>query len=321
MSAVPQPSARFTRLDEDLQRRAREGEFSGAVVVAEDGERQLGGAYGEGITLYTPFNLASASKMFTLVAIAQLVEAGKLRTDDRLGTYVTSYPAAADVTVGQLLSHTGGLPSGTTPEFFAAIRTLSRLEEMIAAVAAPLEFEPGSRKEYSNVGFLLLGRVVEVASGESFERYVAGHIADAAGMTHTSPQAESFAPPLTRRGAKTGARQPFSPPQATPAGGWASSANDLLLFSQALRQRRLVSAGPDALGFGERVWGLNRMAGHNGGAPGMNAEFWILNDAVTVIVLSNFDPPAASEVMKEIAAIVTGSSPPPMAPRKARPER
>jgi CubicO group peptidase (beta-lactamase class C family) len=311
-------STRFSRLDADLQRRAHEGEFSGVVVVGQRGKPELARAYGDGITLDTCFNLASASKMFTLVAVEQLLEAGKLRRDDRLGMYVTNYPAAADVTIGQLLAHTGGLPAGVTPDFFGAIETKHSLDEMIAAVGAPLDFAPGSRKQYSNIGFLLLGRVVEVASTESFERYVTRHIVDALGMANTSAQATGCAPPMTRgmltpeSAPAVVPRRPFVPPRATPAGGWVSSANDMFLFSQALQDRRIVSAAPGSLGLGERAWGSNRMVGHNGGAPGMNAEFWILNDADTVIVLSNFDPPAATRVMEEIATVITGTSPPPV---------
>jgi D-alanyl-D-alanine carboxypeptidase len=295
--------ARFSNLDAELRERG----FSGVVVVANSRTTELARAYGAGITVESCFNLASASKMFTLVAIEQLSEAGKLRKDDRVGTYVTSYPAAADVTIGQLLSHTGGLPAGVTPEFFAAIETKQSLDDMISTVAAPLEFAPGSRKQYSNIGFLVLGRVIEVASGEGFEHYVATHILEPAAMHHTTLRGSGCARPISRM-----APDRTVAPQGSPAGGWSASADDLVRFARALRDRTLVTAAPEALGLGDRAWGPNRMIGHNGGAPGINAELWILNDAYTIVVLANQDPPTATKVADEIVTILAGTAPPAM---------
>ncbi|MBV8762336.1 MAG: beta-lactamase family protein [Deltaproteobacteria bacterium] len=315
-------AGRYARLDAELHARAQRDEFSGVVVIANGSAVELAKPYGEGITLDRCFNLASASKMFTIVAVEQLIEAGKLRRSDRVGAYVTSFPAAADVTIEQLLAHTSGLPAGVTPQFFDTLAREHDLDAALTALASPLDFPPGTRKQYSNIGYVMLGRIVETASGEPFDRYVEKHILGPAGMQHTSAQGTGCATPMTHGlggpaapGAK---RQPFSPPLATPAGGWSASAPDLLRFAQALRERRLVSVAPDALGLGQRSWGTHRMIGHNGGAPGMNAEIWLLDADETIIVLSNFDPPAATSVADQIATLLTGTPPPPVAAGKLR---
>jgi CubicO group peptidase (beta-lactamase class C family) len=307
-------NGRFASIDTRLRESAARDEFSGVVLVARGGSPELLRAYGS-VSVETCFNLASASKMFTLVAVQQLLEAGKLRRQDRVATYIPSYGAAADVTVEQLMTHTSGLPSGIGPALFDALANHATLQQLIDAVAAPLDFAPGTRVQYSNLGFLLLGRIVEVVSQAPFEQYVIEHIAKPAGMAHTSALPTSCATPLTRGMASDEAskrpRQPFAPPRATPAGGWSSTAADLLHFAEALRTHRLVAADPEELGFADRRWDGHRMVGHNGGAPGMNAEVWMFpSEQHTLIVLSNFDPPTATHVADELAELLTGSAPP-----------
>lgn len=263
-------SAPFATLDAKLHGQAARDEFSGVVLIDHGGSLELLKAYG-GVSIDTCFNLASVSKTFTLVAVQQLIDAGKLRRADRVGAYVLSYAAAADVTVEQLLTHTSGLPSGIGPELFDAVEQHDSLEQAISALAAPLDFAPGARVQYSNLGFLILGRIVEVVSHEPFEQYVTEHVVKPAGMAHTSARPTTCATPMTRgmmmadQAAPSTSRRPFSPPRGTPAGGWPSSARDLLHFAEALREHRLVAGDPYGLGFADRRWDGLRMVGHSGG--------------------------------------------------------
>ena len=129
------------------------------------------------------------TKMFTGVAVLQLVQAGKLRLDAPLGTYLTDYPnrdIANEVTLHHLLTHTGGTGDVFAAELAARRGSMPSLQDYVAlhGARAP-RFEPGSRHEYSNYGFVLLGRVIERASGQSYYDYVAKHVFAPAGMTHS----------------------------------------------------------------------------------------------------------------------------------------
>ena len=166
-----------------LERDAAAGLFSGAVLVAKDGQAVFTGNYGladreKGIpnAPSTKFRIGSMNKMFTAVAILQLVQARKIELNDPLGKYITDYPnkdIAKKVTIRQLLTHTGGTGDFFGPEFDAHRLELKTLDDYVKLFGerGP-QFEPGSRWAYSNYGFLLLGIVVERVSGKSYYDYV-----------------------------------------------------------------------------------------------------------------------------------------------------
>ena len=123
----------------------------------------------------------SMSKTITAVAVLQLVQAGSASLDDSVARYVDGLPYGPRVTVGQLLSHTGGIPNPIPLRWVHAEADRESFDED-AALAAVLRdhprlvSEPGTRYAYSNIGYWLLGKVVERASGASFTAYVAEHI-------------------------------------------------------------------------------------------------------------------------------------------------
>jgi D-alanyl-D-alanine carboxypeptidase len=138
-------------------------------------------------SLKTRFRIGSMNKMFTAVAILQLVSAGKLKLDDPLGKYLTDYPnkeLASKVTISQLLSHTGGTGEFFGPESDRHALELRTHEDYLQLLGScPLRFEPGSRFEYNNYGFLILGAVIDRVSGKSYYDYVRDHVYGPAGMT------------------------------------------------------------------------------------------------------------------------------------------
>jgi CubicO group peptidase (beta-lactamase class C family) len=140
--------------------------------------------------LDTRFNLASAGKMFTGVAVAQLVERGKLRFTDRVGRYVPELRRAvgSTVTVAQLLDHTSGLGDYFRDPGYQALKPqLTSLERYLPLIAGErLLFRPGARFSYSNSGFIVLGLIVERVSGLSYYDYVQRHVFARAGMTRTA---------------------------------------------------------------------------------------------------------------------------------------
>ncbi|MGC1485731.1 MAG: serine hydrolase domain-containing protein [Candidatus Acidiferrum sp.] len=314
-----------------LEKDSAADKFAGAVLLAKDGKPVFTGAYGMADrekkipnTLSTKFRIGSMNKMFTAVSILQLVQAGKISLSDPVGKYLIDYPnkdIATKVTIQQLLTHTGGTGDFFGPQFDAHRLELKTLQDYLKLYGerAP-EFEPGSRWEYSNYGFLLLGVVVERVSGESYYDYVSEKIYKPAGMTSTGSLPEDQNVPDRSMGytefGGNGLRANTDtlPYRGTSAGGGYCTVEDFLRFANALTNHKLLNAQTTellttgkvdtprgdkyALGFMENGAGTAmRHFGHGGGAPGMNGELQIFPQSGNVIVvLSNLDPPAASRI-------------------------
>jgi CubicO group peptidase (beta-lactamase class C family) len=156
------------------------------VVNATDVVFEYAGGWAD-VRRQTPVDAAttmmaySMSKTITAVAALQLVEAGKVGLDDPVARYVDSFPYGASVTVRQLIAHTSGLPNPIPLRWVHPAPRHGSFDES-AALAAVLHdhsrraFEPGTRYAYSNIGYWLLGKVIERASGETFSAYVSRHI-------------------------------------------------------------------------------------------------------------------------------------------------
>jgi CubicO group peptidase (beta-lactamase class C family) len=317
-------------LQKKLDEMAAADRFSGAVLVAKNGKTAFAQAYGLADrekktpnTLKTRFRLGSMNKMFTAVATLQLVQSGKLDLKAPFGNYLTDYPnkdVASKVTVEQLLTHTGGTGDIFGPEFEKNRLELKTLQDYVKLYGnRALEFAPGSRWQYSNYGFLLLGVLIEKVSGKSYYDYVQEHIFKPAGMTATASEPEDqtvadrsvgytrFAGPPLKPNTET------LPYRGTSAGGGYSTVEDLFKFATALQTNKLLNAqytemlttgktdtpggGKYAYGFMDGTVDGMRCFGHGGGAPGMNGELKICPGSSYVIaVLANMDPPAASRV-------------------------
>ena len=305
-----------------LRKNAAADQFSGAVLVAKDGRVVFSRAYGQADrerelanTVDTRFRIGSMNKMFTAAAILQLVEAGKVDLRAPLGTYLPGYPdrdVARKVSVHHLLTHTGGTGDIFGPEFDAnrnELRTLADYVELYGERGP--EFEPGSRWAYSNYGFVLLGRVIENVTGESYYDYVQEHIYEPAGMTRTGSLAEDE----TVVGRSLGyTKAPGEsdwipntdtlPYRGTSAGGGYSTVGDLARFAEALTSHTLLSPRYTQMLFTRKVtsgyaYGFddsrdasgNGWVGHGGGAPGMNGDLRIYpKSGYVVAVLANLDP-------------------------------
>jgi CubicO group peptidase (beta-lactamase class C family) len=273
--------------------------------------------------LSTRFRIGSMNKMFTAVAILQLVQAGKIKLNDPLEKYLPAYPnrdLASKATIHHLLTHTGGTGDFFGPQFDAHRKELRTLQDYLTLYGKRgLAFEPGTRWAYSNYGFLLLGVVVEKAAGSSYYDYVRDYVYKPAGMMSTGSLAEDEGMPdravgYTKMGGS--AWHPNTdtlPYRGTSAGGGYSTVEDLLRFANALTGNKLLDAphtellitgkvdtpggAKYAYGFGNRTVAGVRSYGHSGGAPGMNGDLEIYPQAGYVIaVLANVDPPAAGRI-------------------------
>lgn len=300
------------RLAKSLDSLAASDQFAGVVLLAKDGAPLFEHAYGmadrethRGNDVETAFNLGSINKVFTQIAIRQLAAAGKLDLDSTLTRYWPDYPnadVARRVTIRQLLQHRSGIggnifgapPGGTRHD----VRRLA--DYLPLFVQEPLQFDPGTRSQYSNAGYVVLGLLVERLSGENYYDYVRRHIYEPAGMSRTAHWPVDSLPPNTAVGYthrdSSGAPTPLHhntdllPGRGSSAGGGYSTAHDLLRFLGALRAQRIPGGGPAGIGVA-------------GGAPGLNAAVeGDLPGGYDLIVLANLDPPAAENV----AALVRG---------------
>ena len=163
--------------------------FTGSVLVATDGGILLERGYGaadrtRGIpfTPETVVDIGSVTKTFTRVAIAQLAQRRRLRFDEPLRAVFPEAPAdKADVTIRQLLDHTGGFGLYVAPD----AERLSDADFLRRLFAAPLVARPGTAEHYSNPGYSLLAAIVERRSGLSYDRYLERHVLRPAGMRTT----------------------------------------------------------------------------------------------------------------------------------------
>jgi CubicO group peptidase (beta-lactamase class C family) len=306
---------------------AAEDRLSGCLLLAQDTQaiyqRCVGRENREaGVpnTLDTRFRIASLGKMLTAVGILKLVDVGKIGLDDTIAQHLPQYPDASiakRISIRQLLNHTSGLGDIFGKEAEAHKDELRKLADYIAANGRkPLQFEPGSRDGYSNYAYIVLGAIIEKVSGTSYYDYVQKHIYDPAGMQASGADPESTrvphrAVPYTHQDGNWIEEKRMLPWRATSAGGSYTTIGDLLRFANALQAGALIR--PATLEAATRPQNVNRwygygfMAGkdgadkrfgHEGGAPGMNAVFWVYpNGHYVVIGLSNFDPAAMGDMV------------------------
>jgi CubicO group peptidase (beta-lactamase class C family) len=313
--------------------------FSGTVLLAKAGKPLYRAAFGEankdfGVknTVDTKFNLGSMNKMFTAVAVMQLVEAGKVSLEDTLGKFMRAGSMRPDVLskvrVKHLLTHTSGLGSYFSDEWDRQSRALyRRVDDWIPLIKdETLQFEPGSRWSYSNTGMLVLGNVIETASGMDYFDYIRERVAKPAGMTNTdaydldrvnSNLAVGYDPV---RGGGWRNNIFMHVIRGGPAGGGYSTVDDLTRFAIALESGRLVSPASVRLlttakpelnspnyGYGFIIDRNPNIVGHSGGFPGINSQLDIyLNNDYTIAVMSNYSggaQPIADKARMLLAAI------------------
>lgn len=260
----PASKQAIERLDAYIRGVEAVGQFSGVVLVAYNGEVVFERAYGardetagDPLRVDTRFDLASAGKMFTITAILQQIAQGKIGLETTIGEVLADYPdpAMRQVTVRQLLTHSGGAGDSEAMFYPGLLHWRGRQPE-VAELAAlhgdrPPAFPPGSDQGYGNHGMILLGRMVEVLSGQDFRIYLEQHVFVPAGMgaAHANDACRVDDPDqAVAYVAVADERLPncFAVLDGGwPAGGQSFTARDVLRFVTALRTGRL--GVPDAL--------------------------------------------------------------------------
>lgn len=321
--------------------------FSGIVLVALKDKILYQGAFGMAAKEYnspvnfnTRFDLASLTKVFTGVAVAQLAQAGKIKFEDPISKYLPELPQGLtkNITIHHLLTHTAGLGSYWKPEFHesnrAKFRTLK--DYLILIEKDTLLFTPGAQWGYSNSGFLILGLLIEKLYGKSYFDYIKENVFLKAGMQSSDflerdAVNQNVANSYTKQNRYRRNVNAYSttyfigPVKGTSAGGAYSTAGELLKFSNALMNYQLLSkqmtetviAGkasydrPErrkkyAYGFAEQFVNDTRIVFHDGGANGISTQMDIYPESgYTVVVLSNYDGPSAFLVATYLRNVLT----------------
>lgn len=341
--AIAQPSPDLLkRLDAIAGAEVRADRSVGMVAaVAEGSETLLLGAYGkadadtgEAMTVDAVVSIGSITKQFTAAAILRLRDRGKLGIDDEVTKWLPDFRTHGHkVTLRHLLGHTSGVAD------LAAMPDLRRLrmlrnpdltkDEIYEVVNAhPFQFQPGTMQVYSNAGYWLLGRIIERASGMSYEDYVGRELLAPLGMNRTlfGSQAESLPRCATGHGMRNGS--PRCLPRIVHSGTFAAGAlhstvADMTSWSRALHTgkvlssesyaemiapTRLTDGTPTRYGMGV-VIATDRSGhpylGHNGGGFGFSAEArWYLGAELSIVVLTNSEPDSITAVAEQLAAAV-----------------
>jgi len=285
--------------------------FMGMVAIARDHhllfQRGYGYANVEWQIPFTPdtrFRIGSLSKQFTAAAILLLQQDGKLKTSDPISHFYPNSPAAwSTITLRNLLTHTSGIPD---VDFGLVLKNSPRTpEELMGEIPAkPLDFQPGTKAEYANVNYMLLGRVIEWASGEPYCRFLQQRIFAPLQLAQTGCDWSSALVPHRAYGYRPSAHGPVAVENddlssLAGAGNLYSSAGDLIRWTEALHGGKVLSPASlsemttpflNGYGYGLEVdgEGATRDIFHNGTVDGFfSCLDYIPQTKTTVVVLSN----------------------------------
>jgi CubicO group peptidase (beta-lactamase class C family) len=318
-----------------------------SVAIVEDGRivyARAGGledvAAKRPATTATRFRIGSVTKMFTAVAVMQLVERGAMRLDDPIARYLPDAPHGREVTIRQLLMHSSGIPNYGDEAFNSGlVSTPTTPAAIVASMGGkPLAFTPGSRYAYSNTGYVLLGLAIESAAKMPLAAYERAHIFVPARMHDTTAGALATGPgnAIGYMDADGTPAPPYDPSWLFADGDIVSTPSDIARFDIALMNGKLLSsasfaqmrAAPIATdeeavkyGLGVTLFPLADLSfvGHHGGLPGFEADNEMLpGQRFAVVVFGNaFSFSTAGLNGPLLATIFPASSARAVAERKA----
>ena len=277
----------------------------------------------------TAFEIGSMTKAFTAELIMMLVEEGKVKLDEPIATYLENAPETwQKITVRNLLTHTSGLPNYTSlrPQVIINGERTSYEAVLELVKDRKLDFEPNIKYAYSNTNYYFLGKIIEKASGESFERFLQEKILTPLDMDDTTPQKARGIIPNRAIGYSQMGMSYVIMPFLDSTGGYAagslvSTVDDLAKWDKALLDGKLLKAdsysemyktvridgGISTYGFG---WDVSEIAGHkaiqHGGGTGGFSTFIVRlpDDKLTIVALSNLAQADVASIAHGVAKIV-----------------
>lgn len=329
------------RIKEVVIEQEDNGKFSGTVLLAHNEQPILKMATGYAIhpdilrnQVNTKFNLASVTKMLTAVAAMKLVEQGKLDLHNPISEYDPELPHAKAITLHQLLTHTAGFDRYWNDAYRAARSDLRSIDDYLKLFKEDaLLFTPGSQHHYGNTGYVIIGALIEKVSGLSYYDYMKREIFQPCGMNDTDfyemdLPISNCAIGYTREGwfgptdGQLRSNQFIYGVKGSPSEHCFSTVDDLFLFFDKLTKYQIIGKPfvQDCFtthaqdekpgvnyGYGFHIIddGIHgRLIGHGGRGMGADTFAVIYDVGYTVIILSNFDRPAARSILNKIADMI-----------------
>ena len=286
-------------------------------------------------TATTIYQIGSITKQFTSAAIMKLVEQGRVKLEDDLAKYVPQFPLQGkQVTIRQLLNHTSGIRSYTSssewPKTWGDEMSPDAIVKFVAADT--FDFAPGTRYRYNNTGYVLLGMVIEKASGQTYARFLDAQFFKPLGLRQSSYCPSKTSDPAFALGYSKGPSgtvrakflhmsHPFS------AGALCSTVGDFVTWQRALEFGKAVSPASYALmstadsltdgrkinyGFGlvPGVFNGHKTVSHTGGIPGFaSAATYAPDDSLSIVVFTNFDGESPQTLVQNLLRVAYGVAP------------
>jgi CubicO group peptidase (beta-lactamase class C family) len=277
------------------------------------------------------FRIGSISKQFTAISILQLAQQGKLNLQDDIKKYIPDYGITTPITIEHLLTHTSGIKSYTNVDsFWKQMRNDLTPRAIIALTEKDtLEFKPGSKWNYNNTGYVMLGYIIEKISGKTYEDYVTDNIFKPAGMNNSFYGSESRIIKNRVKGYKNDGNGflnsdyiSMTLPHA--AGSLLSTVEDLWKWNKALYSYQLLKkewldkalkpyilsdGKPTDYGYGlsfAKIQGSKTIE-HGGGIPGfLTSGIYLPEEDIFVAVFSNCDCKSPEEITPKLAALALG---------------
>lgn len=286
-------------------------------------------------TATTIYEMGSITKQFTAAAIMKLVDQGRAKLDDDLSKFVPQFPLQGrKVSIRQLLNHTSGIHSYTSsPGWAKTWNDELSPDAIVKFVAADtFDFAPGTAYRYNNTGYVLLGMVIEKASGQTYANYLDAQFFKPFGLRQTSYCPSKTSDPAFALGYSKGPSgtvraqfmdlsHPFS------AGALCSTVGDFVKWQRALDGGKVVSPASYALmstadslnsgrkinyGFGlvPGVFNGHKTISHTGGIPGFaTAATYVPDDSLSIVVYTNFDSESPQTLVQNLLRVAYGVTP------------
>jgi len=315
---------------------------SASLAIVHDGQIEYTRAYGKArldpsveATPAMRYSIGSISKQFTATAVLLLQQEGKLSIDDSVGKYLPDLTRANEVTIRELLSHTSGYQDYWPEDYLMPPMQQPTTAQHILDVwgKKPLDFDPGTKWQYSNTNYVIAGRIVEQVSGEPLTQFLEEHIFHPLGMKQVWNQDATKLGDTDAEGTIRYALGPLRP-APTEGAGWMFAAGELAMPPYDLAQwdisvmnRSLLAPqsygaletavklkdGSDthyALGMDVRTLSGHPELEHSGEVSGFVAENMVFpQDKLAIAVLTNQDASSAAAVIgRELAPLLLGIS-------------
>jgi CubicO group peptidase (beta-lactamase class C family) len=328
-----------TAFDELIQSEYKADQPGATVLLAKNGRVVYRKAFGMAdLELGVPmkpemvFEIGSMTKQFTAVSILMLEEQGKLSLEDDITKYIPDYPTQGKkITIHHLLIHTSGIKSYTSmAEWLPVLRKDFQPLELIDLFKdQPMDFDPGEKFLYNNSAYFILGYIIEKASGQTYQDFIANNIFIPLQMNNSYYGSHERIIPYRASGYQEDNdgfinAEYLSLTQPYAAGSIMSNVDDLLTWQKAIETNKLVSAAtiqkaftdhtlnngqPTHYGYG---WFLNEINGsptieHGGGIFGYTTNgIWLPKDNIYLVMLTNRDDKSPMEISTKLAAIAIG---------------